>query len=166
LARNDPRDPRFKPFRVAMYALYLVVVVGFAASVIYSVFSSVMAMSPKRPPQVERVLTLPECIDGAQVLWARLDDERKALTRNVPARNADEAWSRFRVEWLRDLRHLEAECASEAKQRARLRKLFRQLDSVQDMYMTHAIQYAGEIGPAVDELEKTFASLRTAPAQQ
>ena len=110
--------------------------------------------------EVEQILTVNECIDGAEKLWVQLDDERKELTRSKPARAADEEWSRFRVQWLRDLRVLEARCAVESRSRTNLRPLFDRLESLQDLYMTHAVQYAGEVGPAVDKLQAEIQRLR------
>ena len=143
-----------------MYGLYITIVVAFCSALAWSTFKSLLEMSPKRPTEVEQLLTVNECIDEAENLWVRLDDERKGLTRGHPARAADEAWSRFRVEWLRDLRALEARCAVESRSRTNLRPLFEQLDSLQDLYMTHAVQYAGEVGPAVDKLQAEIKRLR------
>ncbi len=143
-----------------MYGVYIVIVVAFCSTLAWSTFKSLLDMSPKRPAEVEQLLTVNECIDEVEKLWVRLDDERKGLTRDRPARAADEAWSRFRVEWLRDLRVLEARCAVESRSRTNLRPLFERLDSLQDLYMTHAVQYAGEVGPAVDKLQDEIRRLR------
>ena len=157
---TDPKDPRFKPFRTGMTLIYLLVVGVFSALVIFSIFRSVVTMSPRRPAQPPRVLTVGECVDGAEALWQELEGERKRFTDTHPAQTVDEKFSRFRVDWVRRLRELEGQCAIESRNRKPLRALFDRLDEVVDLYTTHAVQYAGEVGPAVDTLEAAFDEAR------
>jgi predicted secreted Zn-dependent protease len=157
---RDPRDPRFRPFRIAAYGFYLFVVVAFCLLVIVSVLRSGMAMTPRPPRAVDEVLTVPECIEQAQELWRSLDRERRALTDVRPVREVDQRWTGFRVEWMRQLRELEARCAVDAHARPELRRIFRRLDGLQDLYTTHAVQFAGGVGAAVDRLDAAFRDAR------
>ena len=157
---NDPKDPRFRRFRTAVYAVYLVIVGVFSALVIFSVFRSVRAMTPKAATESETVLTVRECLDGANTLWQRLDDERKGFSAKHPANKVDQDFMQFRVTWLRDLRDLQARCAVQSHNRTELRDLFVRLERVENLYMTHSVQYAGEIGPAVDKLDASFEAVR------
>ena len=151
LGKQSLRDPRFRSFRIAAYALYLVVVVGFCGLIIASVVRSVIAMTPKPKPGGERVLSMQECIDRASALWQELDGQRQLLGQEVPARATDETWSRFRVRWLGELRDVQSLCALDSRARKPLRRAFERLERLQDLYMTHAVQFAGEIGGTLDE---------------
>lgn len=162
---TDPKDPRFRRFRTATYGVYLLVVGAFSLLVTFSIIRSVREMSPRRPVDTDQVLTVRECVDRAKALWERLDDERKNFTDTHPAEGVDEQYSRFRVEWLRQMRELEGLCAVDSRQRTALRKVFRRLDVLQDLYTTHAVQYAGEVGPAVDRLETALTEARKEAAE-
>ena len=151
LGKQSLRDPRFRSFRIAAYALYLVVVVGFCGLIIASVVRSVIAMTPKPKPGGERVLSMQECIDRASALWQELDGQRQLLGQEVPARATDETWSRFRVRWLGELRDVQSLCALDSRARKPLRRAFERLERLQDLYMTHAVQFAGEIGGTLDD---------------
>ena len=155
-AKESLRDPRYRPFRVAAYALYLVVVVAFCGMLIVSVVRSVVAMSPGVTSGGQRVLTVQECMDQAGALWQDLDAQRQQLSREVPAKTTDEKWSRFRVRWLGQLREVQSLCALDSRARKPLRRAFERLERLQDLYMTHAVQFAGEIGPTLDEFRSAL----------
>jgi hypothetical protein len=147
-----------------MYALYLVVVVGFSLAVARSVGRSVMAMSPARPKVVEKILSFRECREEMQSLWRELDTQRQGLSQwSTRASRVDERWAEFRVGWLQRHRQLEASCAVESRERQPLRLVFRQLEKTMDLYTTHAVQFAGEMGPTIDRLNTLFSELREAP---
>jgi hypothetical protein len=42
--------------------------------------------------------------------------------------------------------------------------VFQRLEQVQDHYTIHAVQYAGEVGGAVDSLQDAFSAARNNPA--
>jgi hypothetical protein len=48
------------------------------------------------------------------------------------------------------------------KGRAPLRELFIDLEQLEDLYTTHAVQYAGEIGPAVERFRHHLGEARKA----
>jgi hypothetical protein len=153
LAKSDPRDPRFRPYRVLVLSVYLLVVGAFSLTVVVCTFKSVLEMTPVQPSRVEGLLPVRECVDGASRMWLQLDDRRKGLTGITPARTADADWTRFRVQWLRELREMEARCAHDSADRRELEAIFKRLEKLQNLYMTSAVQYAGEIGPSVDALQ-------------
>jgi hypothetical protein len=159
--QGDPRDPRFRPYRIAMYSLYIAFCGVFCVLVIVGVVQSVREMTPARSKDGERTLSVRECVEGADALWGDLEQHRKDLTQNRPASTADDNWSVFRVEWLRKLRQLDAQCATDSHSREPLQKLFARLEQVMDLYTTHAVQYAGEVGSGVDALRSAFDTART-----
>jgi hypothetical protein len=159
----DPRkDPRFRPFRAAAYGVYILVTTIFCVWLIVNVSHSVGAMTPNKLPPVEpeQVVSFKECLDAAQTLWTELETQRETLVRKVPARSVDQEWMRIRTGWLQRLRERESKCALNARERAELRVVFQRLEEVQDLYTIHAVQYAGEVGGAVDALQAAFDTAR------
>jgi hypothetical protein len=121
-------------------------------------------MTPARLEAAEPALTFRECLDAAQGLWTELETERETLVRTVPASDMDQKWMRFRTGWLERMRERESRCALGSRERAELRAVFNQLEQVQDLYTIHAVQYAGEVGGAVDSLQDAFNTARKNPA--
>ena len=154
------RDPRYRPFRVAVIAIYLVVVSTFSLLVTVSVARSVRAMSPRREPV--RTATLPPeaCVGRASALLDELEARRRELTGITPASRTDVSWMSFRVEWLERVRQAERSCGVDAPDRKGLAELFAQLEHLEDLYTTSAVQYAGEIGPALDRFHRMVARAR------
>jgi hypothetical protein len=160
-APSNPRDPRFRPFRIAAYGLYLVVVCVFSALIIFSVVRSVVSMTPGRPPDAAMPLSERECLQGVELLWRRLEAERQGFSREQDARKVDDRWTRFRVEWLTELRQLEANCGTRSRNREALAEVFERLEKVQDLYTTQSVQYSGESGPAIDKLREALSAARS-----
>ncbi len=161
----DPRkDPRFRPYRAAAYGVHIALSAAFCVWIIVNVGRSVAEMTPERLPAAEPVLSFRECLDGAQTLWTNLETQREALVRTQPARDVDQEWMRIRTEWLERLRKLESQCVLGSRERAELRTVFQRLEQVQDLYTIHAVQYAGEVGGAVDALRAAFTTARKNPA--
>lgn len=164
MSESDPvpasKDLRYRKFRVAMYALYIAVVSAFSLLVIASVVRSVAVMSPRRAPDTDTVLTPRECVDQAEALWRELETHRRDITARGPARRVDEEWMAFRLSWMTRFRKAESQCALDSRHRQELGRLFRRLESVNDLFTTHSVQYAGEIGPAVDDLQRSLTQMR------
>jgi hypothetical protein len=161
VSEPDPRkDPRYRPFRAAAYGLYIALVVAFCLGITISVTRSVGAMTPEKKSPVEPVLSYRECLDAADQLWSQLESEREKLVRTTPARKVDRQWMEFRTTWMARLRDREAQCALGSRDRVDLRELYRRLEEVQDLYTIHAVQYAGEVGGAVDALRGAFSTAR------
>lgn len=159
----DPRkDPRFRPFRAAAYGIYIFVTALFSLWLIVNVSRSVGEMTPAKLPPAEgdQVLSFRECVDAAQALWKDLETHRETLVRKVPARSVDQEWMRIRTAWLQQLRERESRCALNSRERTELRTVFQRLEEVQDLYTIHAVQYAGEVGGAVDALQAAFDAAR------
>jgi hypothetical protein len=155
------RDPRYRPFRVAVLSVYLAVVSLFCILITYSVARSVRSMSPRREPVRTATLDRAACSARAASLLDELEGQRRSLTGIVPASTADANWMSFRVEWLDRLRQAERSCGVGAPDRTDLRRLFRELEHLEDLYTTSAVQYAGEIAPALDGFRRTLAKMPT-----
>lgn len=149
---NDPKDPRFRTFRGVSWVVYLVFSVGFSSLIIYSVFSSVLSMTPETPPALGASMTEGECMSQARALFAELEQQRKALAEAPVVTGADQAFLKFRIDWLTRKRAIEAKCGLDAREKARA--AFSSLDRVMDLYTTASVQFTGGVGPKVDELKK------------
>lgn len=158
--KADPKDPRYRGFRIAAYAVYLTVVGVFSILVIWSVFKSVVAMSPSAPRDQTRVLTVGECVKEADRMWGLLEDQRQRFSEQKPSEKVDEHFTRFRMKWLKDLRELEGRCAVDSDQRSKLKAAFNRLERLLDLYMTHAVQFAGEVGPQIDKFDLAMEEAR------
>jgi hypothetical protein len=142
-------DPRFRAFRGALWAVYLVVSVGFSLLIIFSVFKSVLSMTPERPPEGPDVLTVGQCVAGTRAMFEELDSARRAHSEGE-ATSADRRFLDFRNDWLSRKRRLEAECALGRPERHELRELLASLDRVLDLYTTGSVQFASAVGPSVE----------------
>jgi hypothetical protein len=133
--------------------VYLTLTIAVASLITISVVRSVLKMTPGHHPPMPS-LGVSECLEGAKKLWAELDQRRDALSSANQVGNADQNWANFRLDWLQRQRDLEARCVSADPKRAKLGPVFRTLETLMDLYTTHAVQYAGEIGPSVDRLRQ------------
>jgi hypothetical protein len=149
----DPKDPRFRPFRIAAWALYLLVVVGFSSLVVFSVFKSVVAMTPDRPAPAAHARPISECAAGARTLIERLEAQRRAFSEAEPTK-ADQRFLEFRVAWLKDMRALEAQCALREPGRQKLAAAFSELERLVDLYTTTSVQFAGAVAPTLEALQR------------
>jgi hypothetical protein len=163
-ARVDPKDPRFLRYRGAMYGLFIVVCAFVSIVICVSVVRSVWAMSPSALPASDRPLTFRECLDAADRLWHDLDERRQQLPRQSPVRSADAAWYAFRLEWLQRYRLAEAQCALDSHERTELKALYARLEYLMDLYTTSAVQYDGQVGPAVDAFRAALSEAKKSPS--
>ena len=161
-AKGAP-DPRYRPFRIGAYALYLVVVSAVSLLVIKSVVSSVIRMTPGRKPPAEQTLTVAECLQRAEALFHELESERARVSASTPAARSDQAWEQFRVGWIERYRDAESRCALESRSRPSLREVYDRLSRVMDLFTTSSVQYAGEAGPGVDEFRASLEVARKGP---
>ncbi len=144
---------------MAAYSGYLLVVTVFALLTARSVFLSVRRMTPSAQGPAPVQLPARSCVERIEASWRSLDAERKKISDSQPAAQAAQAWSEFRIGWLTRLRQDQAQCAQAAT--PSMHRAFRQLEQVQDLYTTHVVQYAGEVGGAVDRFRDDLAQTRS-----
>lgn len=160
-APNPPsKDPRYRPFRMAVYAVYFGAATVFCVLVLISVLRSIDAMTPDPQPPRSPMYSVDACLDGAGALFDELEEARKALGDGGEARRAAARWTDFRVQWLTRMRTLEAHCAIESPSRPGMEPVFRDLRRLAEAYSTHAVQYAGEVGRVVDRLHRRIETAR------
>lgn len=148
---DDSKDPKYRPFRAVLLGVYLALTVGFSGLIIFSVYRSVLRMTPARPPPGQ---TEPEadCLRGARLLFSELEGQRQAQAEQADVAHSDQRFLQFRVEWLTRKSELESRCALEG--RPGVKKAFDSLDRVLDLYTTASTQFSGSVGPAIDEFKK------------
>jgi hypothetical protein len=162
--RPDPRDPRFRSFRIAAYALFIAVSSAFALLVVVSVVRSVWKMSPGPLPPAETTLTVKECLDQADTLWRSLDGKRQELSAQPQVRGSELTWYAFREDWLHRLRLAESQCALDSHSRAPVKAVYGRLGDLLDAYTTSAVQFTGQVGGMVDVFRNTLAQARRDPS--
>ena len=146
---EDPRDPRYQPFRGLTLGIYLVVTVIFSCLIIFSVYRSVLRMTPDRPrPEAD-------CLADASTLFSQLEAQRKVQGDEADVAHSDQRFLQFRVEWLQRKRTLESRCGLDSRER--VKDAFDTLDRVVDLYTTNSTQFSGAVGPTVDEFKKRVA---------
>ena len=160
-APNPPsKDPRYRPFRMAVYAVYFGAATVFCVLVLISVLRSIDAMTPDPQPPRSPMYSVDACLDGAGALFDELEEARKALGDGGEARRAAARWTDFRIQWLTRMRTLEAHCAIESPSRPGMEPVFRDLRRLAEAYSTHAVQYAGEVGRIVERLHRRIETAR------
>jgi hypothetical protein len=156
MAGPQAKDAQYRPFRAAAWAFYLLIAVAFSVAITINVVRSTLAMTPDRPPASKVSLSPQECLDTARALWNELDARRKSMSEATPVRGVDAHWTSFRIDWLKREHEADSRCAQ--------KKIFEQLDSLMDLYTTHAVQFAGEIGPTIDELNANLEAASRGPS--
>ena len=151
-------DPRWRPIRVAALGVYLVFSVGFSLLVIYSVYKSVLEMTPGSARPGPEIYTASQCVKGAQAMFTELEGQRQAYTAGS-ATQADHRFLEFRIDWITRKHRLESGCGLERRERGELRHLFKALDGLVDLYTTESVQFAGAIGPDVEEVRQLIERL-------
>lgn len=148
---DNPKDPRFRPYRGLAWAGYLVFAVGFSSLIIFSVFKSVLSMTPDAPAFAGSSLDEAQCMGEARNLFTELESRRKGLGDSKEIVKSDQAFLDFRLDWLTRKRAIEARCGLGS--RPRVKATYDSLDRVMDLYTTASVQFAGAVGPATDELK-------------
>ena len=148
---DDPRDPKFKTFRAVSLGIYLVVTIFFSCLIIFSVYRSVLRMTPDRPPAGE-VQSEDDCLRDARGLFVELEAERKAQGDQADVKHSDQRFLKFRVEWLTRKVALESRCGLESRERTR--EAFETLDRMLDLYTTASVQFSSGVGPTVDKFKQ------------
>lgn len=156
-------DPRFRPFRGLMWVLYIAFASYVGIAVTVSVLQSVESMTPGRKRIEGTALDAQGCRAHAVRLFEDLERQRRELARAASVRRVDAEWTTFRVKWMNEFRDAEGRCDVEAKGRESTREMFDALEKVADLYTTHAVQFAGEVGPALDALKASLQPPGAAP---
>jgi hypothetical protein len=163
MADKAAGDARYRPFRAAAWITYVALTTLFGLTVTLGVTRSVFRMTPERPKPSPNPIAVSECFERERQLWTELDAQRKALTSAQEVRKVDAEWTAFRVGWVTRQREAEAACAPDQPGREELRPVFTKLNKLMDLYTTHAVQFAGEVGPTLDALKESLRPADSTP---
>lgn len=117
-------------------------------------------MTPRKPDPAAEVLSVTQCVERTQALLDELEKKRQALTQADSVRRVDQRWTHFRVEWLQREGQLESQCDTHTQEGKPLALAFEQLEKLMDLYTTHAVQFAGEVGPTFDKVRESLERAR------
>src|SRR4051794_27908768 len=132
---KQPLEPRYRPFRIAVWGVYYAVLLFFVGSITVSVIRSVLAMTPDHRPATAPTVTPEQCLQKARELWVELDDHRKAMSAQSEVRRADaDFWTQFRLAWLARHRAAEEACGVDLPGRESLKAVFKRLDQMMVLY--------------------------------
>ena len=148
---EDPRDPKYRPYRAISLGIYLTVTIVFSILIIFSVYRSVLRMTPELPPPGD-IQSEAACLRDVKQLFVELEAQRKVQGDQPDVAHSDQRFLQYRVEWLTRKRALESRCALDNRQA--VKKAFDSLDRVLDLYTTASTQFSGSVGPAVDDFKK------------
>lgn len=151
---DDPKDPRFRAYRAAALGVYLVIACVFSVLIIYSVFKSVLGMTPDRVEFVGTAMGEDECLRQARSFFEQLEQQRKEIT-TLDTVRGDDRFLQFRIDWLTRKRRIEAQCAVDSREK--LKTVYGSLEHLMDLYTTDSVQFSSAIGPAVETLKSQLA---------
>ncbi len=146
---------RYRPYRGLAWGLYIFFAVAFSLAITINVVRSTLAMTPEKPPASNALMEADACVAVARALWAELDHRRNSLSDpndGGSVRRVDVDWTAFRLEWLTRHNAAASRCGGDGADRVPLKRIYKELDTVMDLYTTNAVQFAGEVGPTLDAL--------------
>lgn len=150
----SPTPDAYRPYRRAVFGSFLAIACLGSLVFIVSVMTSVAHMTPARRAPSGQPLGPEECAAEIRSLFGGLEEGRKNLTRELDVHRADRRWDDFRVGWLQRFRDVEARCNT--PHGPRFQKALSRLEALLNLYTTHAVQFAGEVGPTVDSFRKAI----------
>jgi len=162
-----PRDRQSRPFRIAAYAVFIGFSTLYVLLVARGIIVSLMHQGALPPARVSNECRrAPEsCAQGLVDLRDSLDRESCQLERT--GTRAESLWDDWLQTWQRDLFALRSECCLAAgrapPERARLARAAADLERLGQLYTTHLVQYAREIGPQAERCASDLAVI--APEQ-
>jgi hypothetical protein len=152
------------PFRVAVTVLFIGVALALVGVLGVGVVRSLTEeMALDAVPTGGRE-SFAECAADLNRLRAELDERLSAVERT--GHEAEEIWDAWSAGWRRELTSLELRCRSAASPGSpsgrALAAAARDLRTLVGLYSTHVVQYAREIGGAVEQADRDFRGLTEA----
>jgi hypothetical protein len=173
-----PRDPRYRPFRIALWVVYLLVVGVSVGLAIRSIVKNLRA--PPRPASAAVLPTraaLRVCVNELEALHREQNDRAWRLGDTVGERNAVEHWHVWAREWEQRVHDLAERCRLDAgdpdPQFGSMKELARARDAVLAVHRAYAAQvnrFAQEEADlarsAAEALREARAALARPPARR
>jgi len=161
-----PRDPETRPFRLVVFGIFVGFATLFILLIARGIILSLMHQGalPLARVSNECRRTPDSCAQGLADLRAALDGKSCELERS--GTQAESLWDDWSQTWQRDLSALRSECCLASgrapPERVRLARAAADLERLGQLYTTHLVQYAKEIGPEAERYATDVALI--APA--
>ncbi len=163
-----PRDPRLKPYRAAMWALYFAVVLLGMGLVTVSVGKSLRG--PARPPHTNGALptraALRVCLTDLELLYREQNLRAWTLASDLEARDPLAAWNLWAREWERKLEDLADRCrlqdtsGEDAAARSELAAARDALLALHRAYAAQVLRFGQEHGDLAQAAAEALAHAR------
>jgi hypothetical protein len=163
-----PPSPQTRPFRLAVFGIFVAFSTLYILLIARGIILSLMhqGMLPLTPMANECRRGPDSCTQGLVELRAALDAKSCELERTGTA--AERLWDDWSQAWQRDLSSLRSECCLVSGRgppgRDRLARAAADLERLGQLYTTHLVQYAREIGPQAERCATDLAVI--VPAAQ
>ncbi len=149
-----PRDPETRPFRLAVFGIFVGFSTLYVLLIARGIILSLLHQGALPLARVSNECRRPteSCAQGLADLRAALDQKSCELERS--GTQAENQWDDWSQTWQRDLSALRSECClapgRAPPERVRLARAAADLERLGQLYTTHLVQYAREIGPQVE----------------
>jgi hypothetical protein len=152
------------PFRVAVLVLFIGVALSFIGVLATGIVRSLTEEMALAPPVAGGRESFTECAADLKALRSELEDRLAIVQRT--GHEAEELWDDWSAGWRRKLSILELRCrtaaAPDSAAGRSLAAAARDLTALAGLYSTHVVQYAREIGGAVEQADRDFGALTEA----
>jgi len=152
------------PFRVAVFALFVGAALVFIGVLGVGIVRSLTEEMALAPPVAGGRESFAECAADLKALRSELEERLSIVQRT--GHEAEEFWDTWSAGWRRQLSILELRCrtaaAPDSPRGRAIAAAARDLTTLAGLYSTHVVQYAREIGGAVEQADRDFGALTEA----
>jgi hypothetical protein len=152
------------PFRVAVLVLFIGAALSFIGVLAVGIVRSLTEEMALAPPIAGGRESFSECATDLKALRSELEERLSTVHRT--GHEAEELWDAWSAGWRRQLSVLEIRCrtaaAPDSPRGRAIAAAARDLTTLAGLYSTHVVQYAREIGGAVEQADRDFGALTEA----
>ncbi|MGI5865774.1 MAG: hypothetical protein ACOX6T_27460 [Myxococcales bacterium] len=159
--------PEYKPFRVAVAVIYIVVTGFICGCLFYSGYRGAQKRMGEPPELAPREAVDPSamrrCMAELDDLYAELYGKLEATLSSSPARRSSVEWDEWSPDWRTRLLQAGAPCrlsVGDVPGTAEMKVAYDRLFALHRHYTTLAVQFSKEIGPHSDKLHQAMEKAR------
>ncbi len=169
----SPRDPRLRPYRAALWALYFIVVLGGISLVTGSVVKTLWgsADQPAAAGTLPTRAALRSCLTDLEVLYREQSQRAWALGNELERADPLAAWNVWARDWERRLADVSGRCrldspeGEDARARAELAGARDALLALHRVYAAQVNRFARDAGDRAAAAAEAFAHARETVAR-
>jgi hypothetical protein len=170
----SPRDPRLRPYRIAVWIVYFVVLLFGIGLMALSVGRNVLAPGPSPAEgQAPTREELRSCIVDLELLLQEQNQRGVALAVGAATREPIQAWKTWAADWEKRLDRLRARCGlstpsagPEAELRAELARAWDALQALHRAYVVQVDRLADEQASRTEAARQALARAREQAARE